>query len=295
MLIGAHVSPAGGLPKAIERGVERGCEAIQIFNQSPRMWRPTAYTEEDFAAFRQAMADSPIEAVLIHAVYLLNCASEDADIRAKSLNSLTHSLRVGQAIGAAGVVLHPGSAKQGHVGEAIARAGETIAQALADSAGSDGKGCELHLEDTAGAGGTLGRSFEELRELIDAAGGGERLGVCLDSCHLLASGYDIRTSAGMDKVMREGARKLGRGRIRSLHLNDSQTPLGSNRDRHANVGAGELGDEGCMAFLSAPGLQKLPCVLETPGEGRSGPSREEVEYAMTLRERGIRARARKRG
>ncbi len=285
MLIGAHVSPAGGLPKAIERGVERGCEAIQIFNQSPRMWRPTAYKDEDIAAFREAMAASPIGAVLIHAVYLLNCASDDPDIRAKSLASLTHSLRVGQAIGAAGVVLHPGSAKTGDVGEAIARAGETIARALADS-----EGCELHLENTAGAGGTLGRSFQELSGLLEAAGGDERLGVCLDSCHLLASGYDIRTIAGMSAVQRECTRALGRGRVRSLHLNDSQTPLGSNRDRHANVGTGELGREGCMAFLSAPGLQKLPCVLETPGENREGPSRKEVELAMELRERGLRAR-----
>jgi len=285
MLIGAHVSPAGGLPKAIERGVERGCEAIQIFNQSPRMWRPTAYTDEDFAAFREAMDGSPIGAVLIHAVYLLNCASEDPDIHAKSLTSLTHSLRVGQAIGASGVVLHPGSAKTGHVGEAIARAGETIAQALADS-----EGCELHLENTAGAGGTLGRSFQELAALLEAAGADERLGVCLDSCHLLASGYDIRTAAGMSSVQRECTRVLGRGRVRSLHLNDSQTPLGSNRDRHANLGTGELGAEGCMAFLSAPGLQQLPCVLETPGEQREGPSRKEVELARKLRERGQRAR-----
>lgn len=288
MLIGAHVSPAGGLPKAIERGVERGCRAIQIFNQSPRMWRPTAYGDDDYAAFREAMHDSQIDAVLIHAVYLLNCASEDPDIRAKSLTSLTHSLRVGHAIGACGVVLHPGSAKTGHVGEAIARAGETIREALADS-----EGCELHLENTAGAGGTLGRSFDELARLLDAAGGDERLGVCLDSCHLLASGYDIRTVSGMASVLRECTRELGRGRVRSLHLNDSQTPLGSNRDRHANVGQGELGEQGCMAFLSAPGLQKLPCVLETPGENREGPSRTEVELTMKLRERGIRARKRK--
>ncbi len=285
MLIGAHVSPAGGLAKAIERGEERGCEAIQIFNQSPRMWRPTAYGEEDFAAFKEAMRGSQIGAVLIHAVYLLNCASDDADIRAKSLTSLTHSLRVGRAIGASGVVLHPGSAKTGDVSEAIARAGETIAQALADS-----EGCELHLEDTAGAGGTLGRSFEELAQLLDTAGGDERLGVCLDSCHLLASGYDIRTVDGMSSVLRECTRRLGRGRVRSLHLNDSQTPLGSNRDRHANIGAGELGEWGCMAFLSAPGLQKLPCVLETPGENHEGPSREEVALAMKLRKRGLRAR-----
>ena len=287
MLIGAHVSPAGGLPKAIERGVERGCEAIQIFNQSPRMWRPTNYTEDDVAAFRAAMDDSPIEAVLIHAVYLLNCASDDAEIRAKSLASLTHSLRVGHAIGASGVVLHPGSAKTGHVGEAIARAGETIAQALADS-----EGCELHLENTAGAGGTLGRSFEELAQLLDASGADERIGVCLDSCHLLASGYDIRTVDGMGSVLRECTRKLGRGRVRSLHCNDSQTPLGSNRDRHANLGTGELGAQGVVAFLSAPSLQKLPCVLETPGENREGPSRAEVALARKLRERGMRARKR---
>jgi deoxyribonuclease-4 len=288
MLIGAHVSPAGGLPKAIERGLERGCTAIQIFNQSPRMWRPSSYPEEDVAAFREAMAASPINAVLIHAVYLLNCASDDADIRAKTLASLTHSLRVGAAIGAAGVVLHPGSAKTGHVGEAIARAGATIAEALRES-----EGCELHLENTAGAGGTLGRSLEELARLQEAAGGEERIGVCLDSCHLLASGYDIRSARGMDAVLREARRRLGRGRVRSLHLNDSQTPLGSNRDRHANLGDGELGAEGCAAFLSAPGIQRLPCVLETPGENREGASAAEVARARALREQGLAARGKR--
>ena len=285
MLIGAHVSPAGGLPRAIQRGEERGCRAIQIFNQSPRMWRPTRYPEQDVAEFREAMAASAIDAVVIHAVYLLNCASEDSDIRAKSLASLTHSLRVGQAIGAAGVILHPGSAKTGEVGPAIARAGSTIAEALAES-----EGCELHLENTAGAGGTLGRSLQELALLLEAAGGAERIGVCLDSCHLLASGYDIRTPAGADRVVRGARRLLGAGRVRSLHLNDSATPLGSNRDRHANIGAGELGRDGCAAFLSAPGLQRLPCVLETPGENRQGASREEVALAASLRERGLAAR-----
>jgi len=279
------VSPAGGLPKAIERGVERGCRAIQIFNQSPRMWRPTTYRPEDVQAFRAAMDESPIDAVLIHAVYLLNCASDDPDIRAKSLASLTHSLRVGAEIGASGVVLHPGSAKTGDVGEAIARAGETISEALAES-----EGCELHLENTAGAGGTLGRSFDELAALLEACGANERVGACLDSCHLFASGYDIRSPAGMKSALTESTRKLGKGRVRSLHLNDSQTPLGSNRDRHANIGQGELGEEGVMAFLSAPGVQKLPCVLETPGENREGASRAEVELAMSLRERGIAAR-----
>jgi deoxyribonuclease-4 len=289
MLIGAHVSPSGGLARAIERGQQRGCEAIQIFNQSPRRWQPTAYDERDFAEFRAAMAASGVRSVLVHAVYLLNCASDDDGIRAKSRSSLIHSLRVGAAIGAAGVVLHPGSAKTGHVGAAIERAGQTIAQALAET-----EGCELHLENTAGAGGTLGRSFEELAQLLAAAGAGERLGICLDSCHLLASGYDIRTYAGADAVVREAVRKLGRGRVRSLHLNDSQAPLGSNRDRHANLGAGELGELGVSAFLSARGLQRLPCVLETPGEKREGAGPEEVRLAGELRRRGLAARRARR-
>ncbi len=288
MLIGAHVSPAGGLPKAIERGLERDCRSIQIFNQSPRMWRPTVYREEDVAAFREAMASSQIDAVLIHAVYLLNCASEDREIREKSLVSLTHSLRVGRDIGAAGVVLHPGSAKTGNAAEAIARAGETIREALADS-----EGCPLHLENTAGAGGTLGRSIDELAALLEATGDDARLGLCLDSCHLFASGYDIRTYAGMDELTKEIAEKIGLSRVGSLHLNDSQTPLGSNRDRHANVGAGALGESGCAAFLSAPSFQDLPCVLETPGENRSGPTREEVQLAVALRERAVRERKKK--
>ncbi len=286
MLIGAHVSPAGGLQKAVGRGVERGCRAIQIFNQSPRMWRPTAYRDEDFQAFREAMAASPVDAVLIHAVYLLNCASDDPDIRAKSLTSLTHSLRVGRAIGARGVILHPGSAKTGNVQAAIARAGETIREALQES-----EECPVHLENTAGAGGTLGRSIDELAALIEASGAGGRLGLCLDSCHLFASGYDIRSVSGMDGLMEEISQKIGLGRLGSLHLNDSQTPLGSNRDRHANVGQGELGEHGCACFLSVPAFSDLPCILETPGKERDGPGKEEVALAVALRERGIAERA----
>jgi deoxyribonuclease-4 len=285
MLIGAHVSPAGGLPKAIERGVERGCRAIQIFNQSPRMWRPNVHSAEDVAAFRQAMDASPIDAVLIHGVYLLNCASEDPDIRAKSLASLVESLRVGEQIGARGVVLHPGSAKSGDVPSAIARAGETIREALNESGT-----CPLHLEDTAGAGGTLGRSIDELALLLEACGPDRRLGLCLDSCHLFASGYDIRTADGLASVVGEIAAKVGIERLGSLHLNDSQAALGANRDRHANIGRGELGELGCAAFLSEPAFEQLPCVLETPGEERSGPSAQEIAFAVALRERGLAAR-----
>lgn len=280
MLIGAHVSPAGGLYKAIERGAELDAESIQIFNQSPRMWRPTNYSEEDFTRFREAREQSEIGGVLIHAVYLLNCASEDPEIREKSLTSLAHSLRVGDAIGATGVVLHPGSAKTGHVGEAIARAGEVIAEALAES-----ESCALHLEDTAGAGGTLGRSFEELAALIEAAGSSERLGMCLDSCHLLASGYDIRTAEGLDETLAECDRIVGLGRLHSIHLNDSMTPLGSNRDRHAAPGKGEIGEHGLAVFLSEPRFADLPVVLET-GTADGAVTAADITLVRDLRKRG---------
>jgi deoxyribonuclease-4 len=251
------------------------------------MWRPTAYGDDDFAAFKKAMKPSPVKAVLIHAVYLINAASDDAEIRDKSRASLIQSLRVGAGIGAAGVVLHPGSAKRGDVKLAIKRAGTVIKEALSDT-----DRCPLHLEDTAGAGGTLGRSFEELAELLSAAGSGRRLGICLDSCHLLASGYDIRTAAGLTETMDEFDRVVGIKRLGSLHLNDSQTPLGSNRDRHANIGTGELGDRGCAAYLSEPRFDKLPLVLETQGPEHQGPAREEVELCFKLRKRGLASRAR---
>ncbi|MEZ5123419.1 MAG: deoxyribonuclease IV [Solirubrobacterales bacterium] len=285
MLIGAHVSPAGGPAKAVERGVEKHCRAIQIFNQNPRAWKPTVYSDEQVAAFGEAMADSDVDALLIHAVYLLNCASDDDDVRAKSLTSLVASLRAGAALGAHAVVLHPGSAKAGEVGPAIERAGATIREALAES-----EGCALHLENTAGSGGTLGRSFEELAALLAAAGGDQRLGLCLDSCHLFASGFDIRTPAGLAAVLDDCVAAVGPDRLGSLHLNDSQTGLGSNRDRHANIGEGELGDEGCAAFLSEPRFEGLPCVLETPGPDRKGPTAQEIDHCFALRERGLAAR-----
>ena len=285
MLIGAHVSPAGGPANAVTRGVERGARSIQIFNQNPRQWKPTEYSDEHVAAYRAAVDDCGVDALLIHAVYLLNPASQDRDIRAKTLASLTASLRVGDALGAHAVVLHAGSALTGDVGEAIARAGAVITEALAES-----EGCALHLENTAGAGGTLGRSFAELSALIDAAGGGKRLGLCLDSCHLLASGYDVRTFEALDAVLDECDREVGLGRVGSLHFNDSQTPLGSNRDRHANPGEGEIGEEGCAVFLSEPRFDGLPCVLETPGKDRSGPSGADLLHVMALRERGREAR-----
>lgn len=286
MLIGAHVSTAGGLDKAVERGAKLGCESIQIFNQSPRMWRPTRYGEEDFAAFRKAMEASRIEAVVIHAVYLINCATTDEELRRKSLTSLTHALRIGDGIGAAGVVLHPGAQKGEPFEPSIKRAAEVIVAALEDS-----DRCPLLLEQTAGHKGLLGRDFDETARLIELAGGGERLGLCLDSCHLFVQGFDITDEAHLAQVLDEADAKVGLQRLRCVHVNDAAAPLGSCRDRHANVGQGEMGRRGLAAFLSEPRFENLPATLETPGPNKKGPDRKEVQAAKRLRREGLKHRA----
>jgi deoxyribonuclease-4 len=285
MLIGAHVSTAGGLSKAIERGVERGCEAIQIFNQSPRMWRPTRYGADDYAEFREAMAVSPISSVVIHAIYLINCAAPDGELRAKSLQSLVHALRVGDEIGADGVVLHPGSLAGNPQPEAMKRVGKAVAHALGES-----ERCPLLLENTAGHTGTLGRDFGELAELVELGGAHERLGVCLDSCHLLASGHEVRDAESLTAVMADFGKRVGWKRLRCLHVNDSKTPLGSNRDRHENLGDGELGAKGIATFLSEPRFEKLPAILEVPGPDKKGPDKEQVSKAKRLRNQGLKRR-----
>jgi deoxyribonuclease-4 len=286
VLIGAHVSPAGGPANAISRGEERHCTAIQIFNQSPRQWKGRLYKDEEVSAYREALDGSPVEGLLIHAIYLLNPASEKPEFREKSLEALTRALNAGEQLGALGVVLHPGSALQSEdVDGAIKRAGEVIREALEES-GS----CPLHLEDTAGAGGTLGRSFEELAALIEASGGGKRLGVCLDSCHLHASGYDMRTPESISDVVDEFDRVVGLDRLASLHVNDSMTPLGSNRDRHINLGDGEIGAAGIAAFLSEPRFEGLPAIFEGPGFTGKAVEPEDIENMIKLRKRGLTAR-----
>jgi deoxyribonuclease IV len=285
MLIGAHVSTAGGLDRAVERGAELGCESIQIFHQSPRMWRPTEYGPEDFAAFREAMDASPVEATVIHAVYLINCATKDKELRRKSLASLTHALRIGDGIGAAGVVLHPGAQKGEPLGPSMKRAAKVIAAALKDSGE-----CPLLLEQTAGHKGLLGRDFDQTAELIELAGGGERLGLCLDSCHLFVQGYDVTDDAHLAEVLDEADEKVGLGRLGCVHVNDAAAPLGSCRDRHANIGKGEMGKRGLAAFLSEPRFEGLPATLETPGPDREGTDRKEVQAAKRLRREGLKRR-----
>ena len=286
MLIGAHVSTAGGLTKVVGRGTELGCDAIQIFHQSPRAWRPTRYSPGDFDAFRKAFGESEMESVVIHAVYLINCASREPEIRAKSIASLTHALQVGDGIGADGVVLHAGARKGEPHGPSMKRAARAIQEALAESDST-----AVLLENTAGTQGPLGRNFDELAELIGLLDGDERIGVCIDSCHLLASGFEIRSADALAAVVDDFEEKIGLERLRCLHVNDSKIPLGGNRDQHASLGRGEVGEVGCALFLSEPRFDGLPALLET-GSGDGPPSREDVELARALRAAGLEARGR---
>ena len=287
MFIGAHVSIAGGLPHAVSRGVELECDAIQIFNQSSRAWKPQNHTDEAVAEFREGFEASRIGSVLIHAVYLINAASLEEEVRTKSLEALKAALELGDRIGAAGVVLHPGSQKDQDYECAMKAAGDAIAEAVAET-----EQCPLLLEDTAGAGGTLGRDLSELARLVELGGGDERIGLCLDCCHLLASGFEVRSRDSLSAVVDELEAKIGLERLHALHVNDSQMPLGSNRDRHASLGEGELGDRGLRVFLSEPRFQGLPAVLEMPGPERSGPDVAEIRKAKRLRREGLRNRRR---
>jgi deoxyribonuclease IV len=286
VLIGAHVSTGGGLVHAIGRGEEMRCEAIQIFNQSPRMWRPTRYGPEDFAQFREAYADSKIESVVIHGIYLINPAGSDREMRRKSMTSLTHALWVGAEIGAEGVVVHPGALKETSRADALKRAVRFLNEALAET-----EGCRLLIENNAGSRQLLGLGFDEIAEMIDGCGGGRRLGLCIDSCHLHAAGFDVRTPEGVAAIADEIDAKLGRKRLRYLHLNDSRDERGALRDRHASIGKGEIGRAGFRAFLAEPRFQKLPAVLETPGPDGHGPDRKEVQLTRRLWREGVKARA----
>jgi deoxyribonuclease-4 len=277
MLIGAHVSTGGGLSRAIERAQERTCDAIQIFNQSPRMWRPTRYTDNDFAAFREALDGSRVQVVAIHMIYLINPAAKDREMRRKSLDSLTHALRVGDEIGAMGVVVHPGALKDDTRANARKRAISLIKEALSRS-----ERCPIIYENTAGSPQLLGRDFDETAELIEKTGGPKRLGLCIDTCHLFASGYDVATRPGTKALVDEIDAKVGLEQLKLIHVNDATDPLGSNRDRHAPIGKGEIGRKGFRAFLGERRLQGVPAVLEGPGIDGHNVEKKDVQLIRRL-------------
>lgn len=232
------------------------------------------------------MSASRIGGVIIHAIYLINPAAPERELREKSRTALVNTVRVGDAIGAAGVVLHPGSRKQGELEPALKRAGELIGEALAES-----ERCPILIEQMAGHKGILGFTFAEIAAMIEIAGGSDRVGICLDTCHLFASGYDIRDRAGLSGVLAELDREIDPDRPRALHINDSQFGFGERKDRHADLGRGEIGRDGLALFLSEPRFEGVVATLETPGQDRKGPAKKDVTYARRLRTEGLKLRS----
>jgi deoxyribonuclease-4 len=276
-LIGAHVSSSGGIHTAIDRAEEMGADSVQVFTQSPRTWRPTNHPPENLERFKERRAEVGIGGVLCHALYLINLANPKDDFYEKSVAALANTVDVGCAVDADGVVFHIGS----HLGAGMDAGLDRVVAAMKLVLERCSDTTWLLMENCAGTGATIGRSVEELAVVFERLGGHPRLGLCLDSCHLYASGYDVTDEAALDAVLDELDREIGLDRLRALHVNDSAAPLGSNRDRHANIGDGLIGKK-LSVFLRHPKLQGLPGVLEVPGKDGHGPNADEVRKAKKL-------------
>ena len=281
MLFGAHVSAAGGISKAIDRVELIGGSAVQVFTQSPRMWRPTAHTVDEIDRFRTRRRQARVKAVSCHALYLVNLASRDPTVRENSLGALRATMETADAIGSEAVVFHVGS----HLGLGFDEAVALVAPALRELLELTTDELWLCLENAAGTGGTVGRSISELARIADAVDRHPRLGLCLDSCHWWASGIDVSDPTELDAALDDLDRRIGIDRVRVLHVNDSQTPLGSNRDRHELVGKGLIGD-GLATFLGHPAFTGLPAITETWKD--EGEATQDLDRMRALRRRGRR-------
>jgi deoxyribonuclease-4 len=279
MLIGAHVSSSGGIHTAIDRAEAMAADSVQVFTQSPRTWRPTNHDPASFERFRERRHEAGIRSVLCHALYLCNLAAPKDDVYEKSVAAMRNTMEVGCAIGAEGVVFHVGS----HMGAGMEKGLERVLPAMEQVLELCNDTTWLLVENSAGAGGTIGRSLDELATLVERLDH-PRLGVCLDSCHLYVSGIDVTDRATLDALLDELDSTIGFDRLRALHVNDSKAPLGSNRDRHENIGDGLLG-ENLGVFLGHPRLQDLPAVLEVPGADGHGPNADEVRKTKEIHAR----------
>ncbi len=277
MLFGAHCP--GGVKKALDNGAAMGAETVQLFVQSPRTWRFPEHDPADLEEFRSKREEAGVP-VLVHALYLVNLAAPDDAIYSKSVDTMRATIDTACAIDAEAVVFHLGS----HLGAGF----ETGLERLVPAVEQVLEGCNdrtwLLMENSAGAGGTIGRSLDELAAVFAALGRHERLGVCLDSCHLFVSGVDVTDAATWAALLEDLDERIGLDRLRALHANDAKAPLGSNRDRHDNIGEGLIG-EGLGVFLAHPKLQGLPVLLEVPGADGKGPNADEIRKLRELHAR----------
>ncbi len=275
MLLGAHCS--GGVKASLDRAEEIGADAVQLFAQSPRAWRFPEHEQATLELFAERIGKGPVRAALVHALYLINLATPNDEMYEKSTSTLVSTVDAAAAIDADGVVFHVGS----HLGAGFEAGLKRVIPAMQRALDHTTDATWLLMENSAGAGATIGRSVEELEVIFDRLDGHPRLGVCLDSCHLYVSGTDVTDPGAYAAVLDSLDGAVGLDRLRALHVNDSAAPLGSNRDRHANVLEGEMGEQ-LGVFLAHPAVQELPAVLETPGKDGHGPKAEDIQVLRDL-------------
>ena len=281
MLIGAHVSIAGGMDKGLERAKALGAEAIQTFASSPRTIHYTPMSEASIVSYLSQRAQSGVEYHLFHGVYLINLAHDNPTYVKVCVDSLKYYQSLAGRIGAQGTIFHVGS----HKGKGLQTYLAQIAGAIAEVAAGMPDKIWLLLENAAGQKGTIGQRFEELKTIIEAVRGmgaeTNRLGVGMDTQHAFASGYDLRTEGGLETLLTDIDMSVGLDKLQVIHLNDSATPYAGCRDRHANLGDGAIGLIGLRRVINHPRLKHLPFILEVPGE-KQGPRLEDVQALKAL-------------
>jgi deoxyribonuclease-4 len=289
VLIGAHCS--GGVKGALDKAASIGAEAVQLFTQSPRAWRVPNPDPEAWERFRERREELGMGAVVCHAIYLVNLAAPKDDFYEKSVETMRSTMRIACGINADGVVFHVGS----HLGAGFEHGLERAVPALESVLELCSEQTWLLMENSAGAGGTIGRSIEELGILFERLDRHPRLGLCLDSCHLFVSGRDVTDQGELDAVLDEVDDAIGLDRLRCLHVNDAKAPVGSNLDRHANILEGLMGEQ-LGVFLGHPKLQGLPAILEVAGKDDRGPDEDEIRKTRELHARWAptKSRARRR-
>ena len=281
MRIGGHVSAAGGLDKAIDRGVDIGAETIQIFGAPPQGWRRATLAPEQAALFRQKARDKGVLPVFIHGVYLINLATAIPENLSKSVASLTAEMVLQGQIGAEGVIFHLGSHKGAGLDNVFAQVVDSVRRVLEGSPAST----NLLIENSAGMGNTIGSRFADIGRIMREVGS-ERVRVCLDTQHAFASGYyNVAERDGLERTLEDFEKHIGLKRLRAVHANDSKCPFGGGLDRHENIGEGHIGLKGFKVIMGHTAFKDVPFLLEVPGFEGQGPDRRNVDILKELRER----------
>lgn len=260
MRIGLHVSIAGHIYESLERAHALGCNTMQIFSRNPRGWQAARLDAGDVKEFRRLRAKYDIRPIVVHIPYIINLASPDPKLYAKSVNAYIEDIERADSLSAEYFVTHLGS----HVGTGKAAGIKRFSRALNEIMKSSDPETMILLETTAGSGDQLGYTFGQIREIIDGVREGKKIGVCLDTSHVFAAGYDLRTAAGLDKTLKSFDRTLGLGRLKVIHFNDSLAPFGSRVDRHQHIGKGKIGSTALKRIINHPKLKGVAFIMETP-------------------------------